>query len=167
MGAGLEGTDLLVKIQKVRKGTKLEAGRVSATSQNGDILLRVPIGDKLGALTIAQLTGKEPVTLSVNLTLKGKSPGPVALQEAAGEGSAAVAATAPAKHSVFLAAPHLPAQVIGAATTVADIESPTRILPARGSPLEHPSSWRPNRFRARRAWMRAPISTRSASCCST
>ena len=41
------------------------------------------------------------------------------------KGPLPVAAAAPAKHSVFLAAPHLPAQaaqVLGPATTVADID---------------------------------------------
>ncbi len=38
------------------------------------------------------------------------------------KGPLPLAATAPAKHSVFLAAPHLPAQVIGTATTVADVD---------------------------------------------
>lgn len=38
------------------------------------------------------------------------------------KGPLPVAATAPATHSVFLVAPHLPAQVLGPATTVADID---------------------------------------------
>lgn len=137
MGAGLEGTDLLVKIQKVRNGSTLEAGGVSATSENGNALLRVPIGDKLGALTIAQLTGKEPVTLAVNLTLtiKGKSPGAITLppftldkgltenaKQLLVKSPLPLAAAPPAKHSVFLAAPHISAQVIGPATTVADVD---------------------------------------------
>jgi hypothetical protein len=133
----IDGTELVLGLHNVPDGTTLSVGSATGTSADGELLLRLPIADKLAGLSRSQLVGSEPVDLDATfkLTLARRAESAAKLprftlgsamhdsaREVLIEKKLGLGAKAPTTPSIFLAARGLPAPVVGPAKTLADID---------------------------------------------
>ncbi len=134
IGFAFKGTDLVAEITNHEVGTTISAGSIKPREQ-GD-LVTVPVGDKLGAVTLDHLKGKALVELGLIFTIDSPRYAPSKLtlppvniasvfydpataerllvQQKLGASEAA-----PAKHSTYIANR---GYVLGDATSLADVD---------------------------------------------
>jgi hypothetical protein len=134
VGVALHGTELVAALGDYEVGTKISAGSIKPSEQ-GDVV-RVPIGDKLGTITLDHLQGKVPVDLGVTLTIDSPRYAPANLavppitiapvfydtataEKLLVQDKLGVGPTAPAKHSTYISER---GYVLGDATSLAEID---------------------------------------------